>query len=103
MRNSNKKKGDVVYKIDLEKAYDHVNWPFLRSCLQKFGFPDIAIELIMHCVITTSLSIIWNGGRLHAFSPTRGLRQGDPLSPYLFVICMELLSYDILQTVDANI
>ncbi|PNX93586.1 ribonuclease H, partial [Trifolium pratense] len=102
MKKSKKKKGDVVYKIDLEKAYDHVNWEFLRSCLIQFGFPPITITLIMHCVSASSLSLIWNGQRLPSFSPTRGLRQGDPLSPYLFVICMESLSHAILQAVDNN-
>ena len=102
MHKSKKKMGDVVYKIDLEKAYDHVSWTFLRSCLQNFGFPAITIDLIMHCVTASSLSLIWNGTRLPAFTPTRGLHQEDPLSPYLFVICMEFLSHDILKAVELN-
>lgn len=72
MRKSKKKKGDVVYKIDLEKTYDHVNWGFLRSCLQQFGFPLMTIHLIMHCVTVSNLSIIWNGKRLPSFAPNRG-------------------------------
>jgi hypothetical protein len=102
MKKSKKKKGDVVYKIDLEKAYDHVNWNFLRDCLTQFGFPQITIDLIMHCVTASTLSLIWNGQRLPAFSPTRALRQGDPLSQYLFVMCMESLSHVILQAVENN-
>lgn len=74
MRKSKKKKGDVVYKIDLEKAYDHINWAFLRECLHKFGFPAITVNLIMYCVTTSHLYIIWNGQRQPAFSPNRGLR-----------------------------
>ncbi|MCI38985.1 RNA-directed DNA polymerase (Reverse transcriptase), partial [Trifolium medium] len=99
MNKSKSKKGDVAFKIDLEKAYDNVNWNYLRSCLQDFGFPPIIIKLIMHCVSSSSLSLIWNGKRLPNFTPTRGLRQGDPLSPYLFVICMEKLSLAISEAV----
>ncbi|KAK2378521.1 hypothetical protein QL285_066416 [Trifolium repens] len=102
MHKSKKKKGDVAYKIDLEKAYDNVNWSYLKNCLLDFGFPAITIKLIMHCVTSSSLSLIWNGKRQPNFSPTRGLRQGDPLSPYLFVICMEKLSLAISESVRNN-
>lgn len=54
----------------------------------------------MQCVNTSTLSILWNGKRLPSFSPTRGLRQGDPLSPYLFVLCMEKLSLVIQNEVE---
>jgi len=97
-----KKKRDVVYKIDLEKAYVHVSWTFLQNCLQQFGFPSITIDLIRHCVTASSLSLIWNDTRLPAFTPTCGLRQVDPLSSYLFVICLEFLSHDILKIVELN-
>jgi hypothetical protein len=100
MRKSKRKKGDVVYKLDLEKAYDNVSWDFLKSCLEDFGFPTLTINLIMHCVTSSSLSLIWNGNRLPSFIPTKGLRQGDPLSPCLFVMCMEKLSHMILEAVD---
>lgn len=82
----------MAFKIDLQKAYDHVKWDYLRGCLEDFGFPQIIVNLIMHCVSSSSLSLIWNGKRLENFSHTRGLRQGDHLSPYLFVVCMEKIS-----------
>lgn len=102
MHKSKKKKGSVAYKIDLEKAYDHVSWDFLEKCLLDFGFPRITVKLIMHCVTSSMLSLIWNGKRLQSFQPTRGLRQGDPLSPYLFVPCMEMLSLVISEAVSDN-
>jgi len=92
----------MVYNIDLEKAYDHVSKSFLWSCLQHLGFPSINIDLVMHCVSASSLSLIWNGTMLPAFTPTHGLHQRDPFSPYLFVICMEFLSHDILKAVELN-
>lgn len=99
MNKSKKKKGDVAYKIDLEKAYDNVSWGFLRGCLNDFGFPPIITKLIIHCVSSSTLSIIWNGKQLPSFSPTKGLRQGDPFSPHLFTLCMEKLSISINEAV----
>lgn len=88
------KKGNIrslLSKIDLEKAYDRVNWQFLRSTPMEFGFPMHIINLIMSCVFASSLLIVWNGAKLPQFSSTKGLRQGDLVSPYLFVLCMERL------------
>ncbi|XP_052111656.1 uncharacterized protein LOC107470905 [Arachis duranensis] len=73
-------------------SYDRVDWRFLKSTLVAFGFPIITVNLIMTCVRASSLSIMWNGNRLDSFAPRRGLRQGDPMSPYLFVLCMERLA-----------
>jgi exonuclease III len=81
MRKTKRKKGFAAYKLDLEKAFDNVNWDFLTLCLQDFGFPDITIKLIMHCVSSSTFSILWNGNKLPPFKPSHGLRQGDPLSP----------------------
>ncbi|XP_057442323.1 uncharacterized protein LOC130734042 [Lotus japonicus] len=102
MNNSRVKKGSLAFKIDLEKAYDSVSWTFLEETLTLFGFPPRIIQLIMCCVSSSSLSILWNGERLPAFHPGRGLRQGDPLSPYLFVLCMERLSVYIQSLVEEN-
>lgn len=90
----------MIFKIDLEKAYDKISWKFLKDTLQYFNFSDLWIDLIMNCVSNVSTSIIWNGEPLPEFSPQRGLRQGDPLSPYLFVLCMERLSHLINNKVE---
>jgi hypothetical protein len=99
MRRTKKKKGYVAFKLDLEKAFDNVNWDFLNYCLHDFGFPDSTIKLIMHCVTSSTFTILWNGNKLPPFNPTHGLRQGDPLSPYLFILCMEKLSIAINNAV----
>ena len=100
VRKSKKKKGYVAFKLDREKAFDNVNWEFLDDCLHDFGFLDITIKLIMHCVSSSTFSILWNGNKLPQFKPNHGLRQGDPLSLYLFIICMEKLSMAINNAVN---
>lgn len=100
MRKKKGRKGLMAVKIDLEKAYDRVSWPFLRRVLESVGFCPDMVELIMFTVTTASFSIIWNGVRLQSFRPTRGIRQGDPLAPYLFLLCMDVLSQSITAAVE---
>ena len=85
------KDGYMVVKTDLEKAYDRLEWSFIRMVLIHFGFPENIIKLILSCVSTTSTSLLFNGSKLQSFCPLRGIRQGDPISPYLFLLCMEFL------------
>lgn len=70
------KKGLMAVKIDLQKAYDSVDWDFLKETLQGFGFPRNIIDLILYSLKECDISIIWNGGCLPPFKPGRGLRRG---------------------------
>ena len=85
------KGGFMATKVDLAKAYDRIEWSFIHKVLKAFHFPQSLIELIMSCVTTTNISILFNGSKLNSFKPSRGIRQGDPFSPYLFILCMEYL------------
>ncbi|KAK9904638.1 hypothetical protein M0R45_000530 [Rubus argutus] len=74
-----------------EQAYDRVEWDFLEASLLKFCFDCNWVRLIMSCVTTVSYSIVLNGNAGKFFKPKRGLRQGNPLSRYLFLIISEVL------------
>ncbi|CAL1380726.1 unnamed protein product [Linum trigynum] len=100
LRSKKGKKGGLVIKIDLEKAYDRLHWSFLRDTLGEIGLPSTWINRIMTCVEKNKMRISWNGELTSTFRPSRGVRQGDPLSPFLFVLCMERLAHRIEQAVD---
>ena len=97
-----RKKCGLVCKLDIEKAYDSISWEFLYKVLDKMGFGSRWLSWMKWCISTASLSVLIYGSRAGFFQSSRGLRQGDPLSPYLFVIGMEALSCLINRTVDDN-
>ena len=81
-----------AYKLDLVNAYDCVDWHFLQCMMGALGFAPTWINWIMACVTSVKFAVRFNGQLLETFSPTRGLRQGDPLSAYLFLFVAKALS-----------
>ena len=97
-----RKERGILCKLDIEKVYDQINWSFILKALKKMGFGDKWVGWIEWCVSTTTFSVLVNGCPTGFFGSSRGLRQGDRLSPYLFVLGIEALSLIIDKAVEGG-
>lgn len=95
-------KPGIPCKLDIEKASDHVNWSILLDLWRQMGFSSKWINWISFFILSMKFSVLINGTPHGFFSSQRGLRQGDPFSPFLFILVMEGLSKMIHNAVKAN-
>ncbi|KAK4263572.1 hypothetical protein QN277_028965 [Acacia crassicarpa] len=91
-RKKKSRKWEMALKIDMNKAYDRVEWDFLEAVMLRIGFCQGWVSKIMACITTSAFTLQIDGCRVSEFKPGRGVRQGDPLSPYMFVIASKVLS-----------
>jgi hypothetical protein len=85
-------KGFMAVKLNMSKAYNRVEWQFLEVAMKCLGFDSRWIHLVMMCVKSIQYAVKVNGVPCGNIHPTKGIRLGDPISPYLFLICAKVLS-----------
>ncbi|GJZ99921.1 RNA-directed DNA polymerase, eukaryota [Tanacetum coccineum] len=98
-----KKQRAMVFKVDFAKAYDSIRWDYLEDVLHSFGFGSKWRSWIRGCLNSGMASILVNGSPTSEFQFHRGLKQGDPLAPYLFILVMESLHLSFTRVIEAGI
>ncbi|XP_074266604.1 uncharacterized protein LOC141589883 [Silene latifolia] len=93
----------LAVKMDMSKAYDRLNWNFVKCTLLSMNFPSNFVQLIMNCITSVSYEVLINGSPGKSFRPKAGIRQGDPMSPYIFALCTEVLSQLLCDAQDRNL
>eukprot|EP00253_Pinus_taeda_P029368 PITA_29368 len=96
------KQAGMLLKLDLSKAFDKLSWSYIQHMLKAFGFCSTWVHWIMSLITSSHFSLLVNGFPSRPFKPSRGIRQGDPLSPFLFVIMAEGLGRHIKQALQSN-
>src|SRR4051812_7255914 len=94
------KRSCLLLKVECEKAYDSVSWQYLRGMMIRMGFGNRWMRWMEACIFNNNMSILVNGSATMEFKVHRGLRQGDLLSPFLFVLAMEGLTVLVRKSVE---
>ncbi|XP_028084604.1 uncharacterized protein LOC114285700 [Camellia sinensis] len=97
------KKRGIILKLDFEKAYDSLNWEFLWPMMNNLGFGEKWLVWMRNCISSVRVSVLVNGSPTEEFQPQKGLRQGDPLSPFLFIIAAEALNLLLARAVEKGL
>ncbi|GLT46093.1 hypothetical protein SLA2020_198760 [Shorea laevis] len=97
------RRSTIIFKADFEKAYDSVNWGFLDYMMTRLGFNMQWRKWIMECLSSASVSVLVNGSPTEEYKMKKGLRQGDPLAPFLFLLVVEALNGLIMKAVEEKI
>jgi len=97
------KQPHILLKLDITKAFDSVSWPFLLAVMQRVGFGPVWCDIISWLLASSSTQILLNGSPGERISYQRGLRQGDPLSPMLFILVMDVLCYMVQKAADEDL